>query len=654
MPAPPLYLPTIAPSTIEQAINAMIVAGGEGPIAGSVVHRPDREAARSLLDEALREVLTEGWSFNTEHGLEITSTGTISWTGSDGTTETLNIFEPAPNLLSFKVTQSVEQHDLDFVVRPPRDWLGGPLVFYDRDRNRDGFVDRTSLFIDPTWLMDYEDIPQTARNVVFLRALRRFLTQIVGDLAASDRKERDELLAYRALKKEFGAEDRYNLFGNITTARHFGFRFFDQSTVDDRRGNRSGSVGGPGYRTVSSVSLTPATFTLDEYDVEDGLRVATQITLRRQELRMRLSNPNGEDVDQVMVTPANFTLTTGGAQTPSSSITLGATQLNLIAVPQGEVVAEVDVDPISFAIDSTVVPPAPASIVLISSNFTLSATATGYTITAAFANSVNTVAPGGTLNGTVTVNRTGNFTGAVTLSSTDNRITFPSGNTILASQTSVPFVYTAPSNAANGSFSGQILGDATGFPQRAAGFTVQIGTPSIDFSIGSFTTNLAPGFSYQVPINATRTNYNGILYFSSTTTPLNVGSFSEREALANGSTFFIDIQGNGAQVVNRTHPSGPNGYTVFPANVSSSTFFLTIPTNFTGSTVAFSLTILGDGPQAITKNYSFPINTGGVGTSNVVASVQVEPNSFSVVGNTNAPIAASISLGSASVSLTTT
>jgi hypothetical protein len=642
MPKSPLYLPTIAPSTTAHAIDAMIVAGGEGPIAGSVVHRPDREAAASLLDEALRECLTEGWTFNTEHGLEIGSDASISWLGSDGTAEVLNIFEPPQNLLSFKVTQSVEQGDLDFIVRPPRDWLGGPLVFYDRVLNRDGYADRTSLYIDPTWLMDYEDIPQTARNVVFLRALRRFLTQIVGDFGAADRKERDELLAFRNLKKEFGAEDRYNLFGNRTTARHFGFRFFDQSTVDDRRGNRSGAVGGAGYRVATSIDLDPLAFTLDAFETEEPLAAPAQIMLRRSVLSLSTNDPNSPDVASITIDPQMFTLDATVIPETPESITLGLTSVNLVApTSPANVVASITMDPQMFPLDATVVPPNPAALTLLSNTVAMTFSPPGYSMSAVLSTNA-TINPGTSVTGTVTITRVGGFAGAVSLSSVDTRISFPSGPTINVGQTSVPFLYTVPSNSGVGLTQVQFVGTASEQLPQVANFSATIGFPGIDFTVAAFL-NVEKGFATTSLVQAVRTNYVGPVTF--------VGSlamqppFSFRVATAQP---YLDFLGTGV--------SAPeNSAAVFGTSISTGEVRVTVPTSYTGGSFNFNITASIPGGYSVTKTFAVTVVTsgGGGGTNpNAVASITMEPLTFSLDATTSQSQPSSMTLGASSVSLT--
>lgn len=647
----PLYLPTVAPHTFEQAVNAMIVAGGEGPIANSVVHRPDREAAAQILEESLREVQGEGWTFNTEHGLEISSSATIAWAGTDGTTATLNIFEPPPNLLSFRVTQGVEQHGLDFIVRPPRDWLGGPLVFYDRTMNRDGYADRTSLYIDPVWLMDYEDIPQDARNVVFLRALRRFLQQIVGDLAAADRKAQDEGIAYRQLRLNFRSLDRYNMFGNLTTARHFGHRWFDQSTVNDTRGTRSGSVGGPGYRTVVSVDVSPNPISLLSFEDEDGfLRPVASISLRRSEVALTLTNPLDGEVDRVSMVPDNFVLEMETALPLATSIQLAADNINLTAPPDANsIVTAVSMVPDTFTLETEQAAPVPSSITLLSNTVSLSSASDSFTMTAALS-SGDVMNPGQSRTGTITITRAGGFTGAVTVASTDSRISFPSGTTVAVGQTTLGFLYTVPAGAASGSVSTQITGSGSGVAPAAANLTVLIGAPSMDASIGLFP-NFNPDFASSVTGQVVRTNFSGPV-----TVVANWGlnpTFQDRQNNINGVHIWLDIAGTNVSQTTGTIVGG-GGSSTIPAGTSTFSLTVSVANNPTPGTRNITLTFSSPGVPTIQRQFSITIvSSGGGGTDpNAVASISMVPNTFTLQSTSANPAPASVVLGSSSVSLT--
>jgi hypothetical protein len=98
------------------------------------------------------------------------------------------------------------------------------LVFYDRVLNRDGFDGRDSLFIDPVWLFSFEDMPSTARDYVAVKAIRRYQQTIEGAPDLAGLTLMDERDALRAVQKDQGQTDDYNIFKNPGVSKVFGRR----------------------------------------------------------------------------------------------------------------------------------------------------------------------------------------------------------------------------------------------------------------------------------------------------------------------------------------------------------------------------------------------------------------------------------------------
>lgn len=220
-----LDMPTISPlalTTELDAVNAMLASIGESRITNLVSNtNADVLLAVDIIRRVAAEVQSRGWKFNTEFGYEISPSATYLWTGRDGSTETLNIFRPptTPLLLGFEVSEGKGQTGTskpDVVLRKSRNYTTGApavpvIVFYDRVKNRDGFSDRAFLYIDPTWLLEFEDLPQEAKYYIALRAARQFAEKAVGSAELSGYSEKDEGGAWRPLKRRHGLEDNYNM-----------------------------------------------------------------------------------------------------------------------------------------------------------------------------------------------------------------------------------------------------------------------------------------------------------------------------------------------------------------------------------------------------------------------------------------------------------
>ncbi len=115
------------------------------------------------------------------------------------------------------------------------------LVFFDARLGRDGFAqtERSALYIDATWSVDFVDMPQTARDYITKRATRRFASQVVGSQDIVGYTANDERIARRALKREQGMQRKYNILNNPNTRRAHGGRFVAHSQIDSAkpRGN---------------------------------------------------------------------------------------------------------------------------------------------------------------------------------------------------------------------------------------------------------------------------------------------------------------------------------------------------------------------------------------------------------------------------------
>ena len=240
----------LAPTTELEAINGMLAAIGEAPVTQAEIESPstpDVVMAVNILTDTHREVLSMGWRFNTEFGFQIPSNGAdLAWTGSDGSTATLLIFEVPSDLLAYELSQTSRQFPgLDIADRPPREVHSpvlpvGTRVFYDREKNRDGFesadMENDSLYIEGVFLMDFEDTPETFRRYTVVKATRRFQANTVG----SDKLDRfvsnDEFLALRNLKRDQGKTERYNIFKNAGSFSTLGLRY--RRTVSGRLDDR--------------------------------------------------------------------------------------------------------------------------------------------------------------------------------------------------------------------------------------------------------------------------------------------------------------------------------------------------------------------------------------------------------------------------------
>lgn len=242
-------LSSILPTTEVDAVNVLLSVIGESPLLAatdlSAATASDVVMGINMLKEASRNVQMEGWRFNTEWGYQLLPFTTFSWVDTAGVTTLLNIFKPPAGLAKFSSSTTSPQvgaHWLDVVIRPSRKYVETALpvlVFYDRTNNRDGLkaTDYPFLSIDPTWFLNFVDMPEEARTYITVLAARRFAARVLGSDTLVGFTQRDEGMALRALKREHGLVDGYNIFSNAGSWRFRGGRRSGITGVMDRRGS---------------------------------------------------------------------------------------------------------------------------------------------------------------------------------------------------------------------------------------------------------------------------------------------------------------------------------------------------------------------------------------------------------------------------------
>jgi len=202
----------LAPTTETEAINSMLSAIGESPVAdASTSTLADVQMAYNLLKNATRELQSVAWRFNEVIGLELAPTSTISWTDSSGATTSLNVFSPPTGVTQWRMTPCPQNGDLDLVSRPGLVATG--LILFDRRRNRDG-VDAAQyphVYIDALYAFNFEQMPETARRYATVAAGRQFCQQIVGSDTLAGFQTRDEQIALRALRRDQGRNEELNM-----------------------------------------------------------------------------------------------------------------------------------------------------------------------------------------------------------------------------------------------------------------------------------------------------------------------------------------------------------------------------------------------------------------------------------------------------------
>ena len=179
---------TTVPVNELEAVNMLLAAVGEAAVSSlETATTVDVTQAKNLLSNINREVQQKGWHFNTEWDvvLSLDSSNRIPL----GTT-VLSIYSPS------KLTTI-------------RGREGSPFL-YDLSNNTFTWTASINDAVTIT-LLDFEDIPQTARQYITTKAARIFQEEIVGQVSAEAVNRQEEVEAYADLLDDEGERSGYNV-----------------------------------------------------------------------------------------------------------------------------------------------------------------------------------------------------------------------------------------------------------------------------------------------------------------------------------------------------------------------------------------------------------------------------------------------------------
>ncbi len=197
----------VEPTTELEAVNIMLSNIGESPVNtlddDNVV---DATIAQTILKSISREVQSLGWHFNTDVGYTITK-------DSD------NKFPlPANTARIDTVDTATTTSGTDFDVTQRGKFL------YDR-KNHTYNIDTDSVSVDIVVLLDFEDLPETARRYVTMRAARIFQERHLGATELSQFNAVDEARALAAMRNDEVWQSDANMITGSATPRSIVTRF---------------------------------------------------------------------------------------------------------------------------------------------------------------------------------------------------------------------------------------------------------------------------------------------------------------------------------------------------------------------------------------------------------------------------------------------
>tara|TARA_R100001530_G_C4303497_1_gene151123 strand:+ start:664 stop:1272 length:609 start_codon:yes stop_codon:yes gene_type:complete len=180
-----------------EAVNTMLVTIGEQPVSSldNLAGLQDASIAKQILSNISRAVQSKGWVFNLD--LQVTYT-------PDANGEIVL----GSNVLRIDTTSKVRSSTKDIVER------GGKL--YDRENNTSVFTD--SVKIDRVIVLNFDDLPETARRYIAARSARVFHDRVVGSgelhrfFQEDEGQAWSELLEYEAEVGDYTIFDDYDVY----------------------------------------------------------------------------------------------------------------------------------------------------------------------------------------------------------------------------------------------------------------------------------------------------------------------------------------------------------------------------------------------------------------------------------------------------------
>lgn len=189
---------SLVPMTKLEAVNEMLSVIGESPInslSGSLTQ--DASMAENLLDRTSREVQMHRWVFNVEDNYPLAVDG-------DG------FIQLPTDCLFCDVDPCRQSASMDVVVRGTR--------LYDR-KNQTYVFTTSPIYVELTRFLDFEDLPEAARNYITLRAARKFQDRVQGSQADHFYTAQDEQDARAAMRQHELRSGDQTIFSNYNVAR---------------------------------------------------------------------------------------------------------------------------------------------------------------------------------------------------------------------------------------------------------------------------------------------------------------------------------------------------------------------------------------------------------------------------------------------------
>ena len=181
---------TNASDTELSAVNSILGAIGQSPITVLNFQNPEISYIYNIFQEVIKDVLNEGWHFNTEEGLPRQPDGNK------------NITIPT-NYLRYDLNDNMADRQMDLVKR------GNKL--YDKVNHTDEFD--SELKLDVVYMVTFVDIPSAFQRYIVAKASTRAATQLVTNPQLVKLLQQQEVLARATMMEYETQQGDHSFFG---------------------------------------------------------------------------------------------------------------------------------------------------------------------------------------------------------------------------------------------------------------------------------------------------------------------------------------------------------------------------------------------------------------------------------------------------------
>ena len=186
-------------STELDAVNSILMSVGESPVNTLNVQSPEVVIAQKTLQQVCREILAEGWKFNTETQYPITL-------------DTNKHCIIPNNVLQMDLNRFRHPDAFDTIRKKD----SGVSKLYDLHDHTFEFTNTSDgkIYVDVIWMIDFDDIPQVFQDYITVRASRIASNRMVNNPQSAELIAQVEAQA-RAVALEYDTQQGdYNIFNN--------------------------------------------------------------------------------------------------------------------------------------------------------------------------------------------------------------------------------------------------------------------------------------------------------------------------------------------------------------------------------------------------------------------------------------------------------